>query len=72
MPLSHSSPDCTGRWGVRTVNGGSYWKCDLCGALGAISVRNHAAAVRENAMGLMLDCLTRAGRRLLDTDGTVP
>ena len=37
-----------------------------CGALGAIMLRNHATAVRERALGLMLDWLTRDGRDLLD------
>ena len=66
MPLSHSSPDCTGRWGVRTIAGGSYWKCDLCGEIGYATVANHEAAVLENLMGNTLDQLTKEGRELLE------
>ena len=72
MSLSHDSPECTGRWGVRQLAGKSVLECDGCGALGAINLRNHAAAIRERAMGLMLDSLARDGRKILDTDGTVP
>ena len=72
VPLSHSFPECTGRWRVRTIAGKPVWKCDACGTLGAINLQNHASAIRENALGLMLGNLTRDRRKLLDTDGTAP
>ena len=72
MSLSHDSLDCTGTWGVRTIGGGSYWKCDACGEIAYPSAANHEAAIRENAAGNTLDRLTKEGRKMLDTDGTVP
>ena len=66
MPLSHSSPNCTGRWGVRTVSDRSYWKCDCCGSIGYPSAVNHEAAIQENAAGNTLDQLTKDGRELLE------
>ena len=66
MPLLHDSPECTGRWGVRQLAGKSVWKCDGCGELGAITLQNHASAIRENLMGNTLDQLTSDGRELLD------
>ena len=41
MSLSHSSPDCTGRWHVRTIGGQSYWRCEDCGAIGYMTDANH-------------------------------
>ena len=66
MPLSHSSPDCTGRWGVRTISDRSYWKCDVCLAIGYATIRNHEAAVLETIMGNTLDQLTKEGRKMLE------
>ena len=66
MPLRHSSPDCAGTWGIRTVNGGSYWKCDLCVEIDYPSPAIHAAAIRENSMGNTLEQLTTEGRKLLE------
>ena len=65
MPLSHSSPDCTGTWGVRTIGGGSCWRCNVCLAVGHPSAANEAASV-ENAAGKTLEQLTREGRELLE------
>ena len=66
MSLSHSSPECTGRWGVHTIYLASYWECDRCGAIGDASVQTYAKAVHENLLGDRLDQLTREGRELLE------
>ena len=72
MSRSHESPDCTGTWDVRTIGGQSYWLCEVCGATGYGTMADRKAANRENLMGTTLDQLTREGRRLLESDGTVP
>ena len=71
MTLSHDSPERTGRWGVRTIYGGSYWKCDRCGEIAYPSPANHEAAIQENLMGNTLEQLTREGRKLLDNNEKV-
>ena len=66
MSLSHDSPECTGCWGVRTIGGKNYWRCEVCGAIGYMVEADHGAAIQENLMGNTLDQLTREGRELLD------
>ena len=69
MSLSHESPDCTGRWDVRTIGGHSYWLCEVCGATGYGTMADRKAAIRENLMGNTLDQLTKEGRELLEEYG---
>ena len=66
MSLSHDTPDCTGRWGVRTIGGQSYWRCEDCGAIGYMIDANHETAIGENLAGSTLDQLTKEGRKLLE------
>ena len=66
MSLSHFSPDCTGRWGVRTIGGQNYWRCGECGAIGYMTNPNHDTAIAENLAGPTLDQLAKEGRKLLE------
>ena len=72
MALGHDFPDCTGRWRVRTIGDKACWRCDVCAAVGYMTIANHEAAVLENLLGRELDQLTSEGRRILEADGTVP
>ena len=58
--------NCTGRWGYREIAEQLYWICSQCGAICTATNANHEAAVQENLMGLMLRCLAKEGRELLD------
>ena len=66
VSLAHNSPECVGRWGVRTIGGQNYWRCEACGAIGYMINANHETAIRENLAGSTLDQLTREGRELLE------
>ena len=62
-----NSPDCTGQWGVRTVGGQNYWRCEVCGAISYVIDANHETADRENLAGSTLDQLTKEGREIRKT-----
>ena len=66
MSLSHGSPECTGCWGVRTIGGKNYWRCEVCGAIGYMINANYETAIRENLAGSTLDQLATEGRDLLE------
>ena len=54
---------------MRTIAGKPFWKRNSCGALGAITLRNHETAIGENLAGNTLDQLTKEGRELLEEYG---
>ena len=66
MSLSHSSPECTGRWGPRIIEGRIYAVCEDCGATGADLVEDHDAAICLNLVRNPRDQPTKQWRKLLD------
>ena len=63
--LPHVNPDCPGRWRPCQVSQTMFWQCDRCGAVGHDCMDNHAAAIRENALGETLSKLAAEGQKLL-------
>ena len=66
MNLSHNSPECTGRWVVRPIEGQIYWRCDRSAAITPATGADHEAVIRETLMGITLGQLTNEGRELLE------
>lgn len=70
MSLSHHTPDCTGRWGLRVHRFVLYWVCGRCEAKVLSTVANLMQALGENAVSNQMVRLANEGRKLLDTNGT--
>ena len=72
MDLDHHTDECAGEWQPKRNGTFIHWRCSECDTLYYDAPDVRYAALRENAMGKVLEILAGMGQRKKDAGEELP